>query len=110
MLEHYGLTHHRIKPHCPEENGIIERANRTFREALEDHELTNRFETEDALSQIINWYNTERLHSSLSFLRPVDYYRGNPNELHETRRRKLSQARHRRRQKNLEIKQTTLPF
>ena len=26
VLDHYGLSHRRIKPHCPEENGLMERA------------------------------------------------------------------------------------
>lgn len=108
VLEHYGLTHHRIQPHCPEENGIMERANRTFREALEEHELANRLGAEDALKQIIGWYNEERLHSSLGYLRPIDYYRGQPESLHEARRRKLSVARHRRKEKNLQLRQQTL--
>lgn len=110
VLAHYALTHHRIKPHCPEENGIMERANRTLREALEERDVKNRFEAEDALTQIITWYNTRRLHSSLGYVTPSDAYRGDPKAIHETRRRKLTQARHRRREKNLEIKQTTLPF
>jgi len=110
LLEHHGLRHHKITPHCPEENGIMERANRTFREALEEVELANRFETEDALQRIITHYNTERLHSSLGYLRPVDYYRGDPRGLHEIRRRQLSQARHRRKQINLGISQRTLSF
>jgi len=105
VLKHYGLTHHRIQPHCPEENGIMERANRTFREALEEHDLGNRLEAEDALKQIIEWYNEERLHSSLGYLRPIDYYRGQPELLHEARRRKLAAARHRRKEKNLQLKQ-----
>jgi transposase InsO family protein len=110
LLEYHGLTHHKITPHCPEENGIMERANRTFREALEEVPLSNRFEAEDALRRIITHYNTERLHSSLGYLRPADYYRGNPVRLHARRRRKLSQARHRRKQINLGIRQRTLPF
>lgn len=110
VLEHYGLSHHRIKPHCPEENGIMERANRTVREALEEVEPKNRLEAERELGRIIEWYNTERLHSALGFLRPVDYYRGKPTELHEARRRKLSQARHRRKEVNLGLRQQTLPL
>ena len=31
VLKENGLGHHRIKPHCPEENGLIERSNRTLR-------------------------------------------------------------------------------
>lgn len=110
VLLHYGLSHHRIKPHCPEENGIMERANRTFREALEEVEVRNRLEAERELGRIIEWYNRERLHSALGYLRPVDYYRGKPKELHEARRRKLSQARHHRKETNLELKQRTLPL
>ena len=35
VLDEHGLGHQRIKPHCPEENGLMERSNRTLREALE---------------------------------------------------------------------------
>ena len=108
LLEYHGLTHVKIRPHCPEENGLMERSNRTVREALEGEEFGNRYEAEEALGRIIRWYNTERLHSSLGYLRPLDYYRGNPNELHEARRRKLAAARHRRREKNLSLRQPTL--
>lgn len=108
LLEYHGLTHVKIRPHCPEENGLMERSNRTVREALEEEEFTNRYEAEEAFGRIIRWYNTERLHSSLGYLRPVDYYRGNPKELHEARRRKLVAARHRRREKNLSLRQPTL--
>ena len=110
VLEHYGLTHVKIRPHCPEENGIMERSNRTVREALEEAEPANRYEAEAALGRIIHWYNHERLHSSLGYLRPIDYYRGDPQALHEARRRKLAAARHRRRERNLELRQPTLPI
>lgn len=115
VLEHFQLTHVKIKPHCPEENGIMERSNRTIREALDEKELehdpaANRYQAEDTLAGIIQWYNTERLHSSLGFLRPIDYYRGNPELMHEARRKKLAAARHRRREQNLKLRQPTLPL
>ncbi len=59
---------------------------------------------------MIRWYNEERLHSALGFLRPVDYYRGKPEALYEERRQKLAQARHRRREANLRLRQRTLPL
>jgi len=93
----------------------MERSNRTVREAfdetgLESDPQANRYLAEDAIARIIEWYNTERLHSSLGFLRPIDYYRGRPEVLHEARRRKLAAARHRRREKNLKLRQPTLPL
>lgn len=110
VLDWHELTHAKIKPHCPEENGLMERANRTFREALDECEVTDYYGLQDALSRIIRWYNEERLHSSLGWLRPQDYYRGQPNRLHGVRRLKLVQARHRRKQINLGIRQRTLPL
>ena len=110
VLGEHGLSHQKIKPHCPEENGIMERANRTIREALEGEELTSLYQACDVLARIIRWYNEERLHRALGYLRPIDYYRGDPAQLHEARRKKLRQARHRRRETNLNLRQPTLPL
>jgi len=89
---------------------VIERSFRTLREALEGQELTNLLEAERVLARLVKWYNEERLHSALGYLPPVVVYRGNPEERREQRRRKLAQARHRRREKNLGLQQGTLPF
>lgn len=108
VLDEHHLGHQRIKPHCPEENGIIERSNRTLREAMEGEELKDLLQARDVIGRIIAWYNTERLHSALGYLRPIDYYRGDPAVLHDQRRRKMAEARHQRREKNLQIRQRTL--
>ena len=110
VLKENGLGHHRIRPHCPEENGLIERAHRTLREELEGEELKNLLQAEGVLKKITRRYNEERLHSALGFLRPVDYYRGDPAARYGERQQKLQEARHRRRERNLELQQGTLPF
>ena len=110
VLKENGLGHHRIKPHCPEENGTMERANRTLRERLEEEELTSLLPARDVIARVVRWYNDERLHSALGYLPPVVYYRGDPKACHEDRRRKMAEARHRRKEKNLELKQRTIPF
>jgi hypothetical protein len=110
VLDEHGLGHQRIKPHCPEENGIMERSNRTLREALNGEELTDLLQARDVIARIIEWYNTQRLHSALGYLRPIDYYRGDPAAMHDERRRKMAEARHRRREKNLKLRQPTLPL
>ncbi len=110
VLDEHELSHRRIKPHCPEENGLMERANRTLDEALEEEELTDYLQAVKVIARTIRWYNEQRLHSALGFLRPVDYYRGKPEELYAQRRQKLVAARHRRREKNLRLRQPTLPL
>lgn len=110
VLKEKGLSQHRIKPHCPEENGTMERANRTLRERLEEEELTNLLQAQDVLKRVVRWYNEERLHSALGYLPPLVYYRGNPKTCHEERRQKLAEARQRRKETNLELQQRTIPF
>lgn len=110
VLSEGGIGHVRIKPHCPEENGLVERAHRTIGEALDQMEFNDLAEARQRIAEVVRWYNEERLHSALHFLRPVDYYRGNPQVLLEERRKKLAEARHRRREANLGVRQRTLAF
>jgi transposase InsO family protein len=110
VLQENGLGHHRIRPHCPEENGLIERMHRTLREELDGEALTDLLEAEKVFARVVRRYNEQRLHSALGFLTPADYYRGNPDERNAARRTKLAQARHQRKEKNLELQQRTLPF
>jgi transposase InsO family protein len=110
VLQKNGLGHHRIKPHCPEENGLMERANRTVREGLEGEELTDLLTAERVIARVVHHYGHERLHSALGYLPPWEFYRGDPSRRFEERRRKLFQARHRRRERNLQPRQGTRPL
>jgi transposase InsO family protein len=110
VLTENGLTHRRIQPHCPEENGLVERANRTLREGLEGEEPSSYLELERILARLRRRYNEVRLHGALGYLPPWEFYRGDPMRRFEERRVKLSQARHRRRERNLELRQGTLPL
>ena len=110
LLDYHDLTHRRIRPHCPEENGITERANRTLREYMDGVDLNTKHRAEEELKKIIDHYNHIRLHSSLGFKPPAVYYRGNPEAIDERRAVKLRNARHHRKEANLRIHQRTLPL
>src|SRR5262249_55260746 len=110
VLQENGLGHHRIKPHCPEENGLIERMHRTLREELDGEALTNLLEAERGFARGVRRYNEQRLHSDLGFLTPADYHRGTPRQVYAARRTRLAQARHQRKEQILELQQRTLPL
>lgn len=110
MLKENGLSHQRIRPHCSEENGLMERAKRTLRESLEDEPMGNLLEARRVIARHVQRYNHERLHSALAYLPPWEVYCGNHPERHERRRLKLAKARHARRERNLERRQGTSPL
>ncbi len=101
VLSQMGVGHHRIHPHCPEEDGIVERVIRTIKGEYTQMEFESLEDARDRIANIVKWYNEERLHSALHFLRPVDYYKGNPEELLDIRKQKIVQARQRRKEENL---------
>lgn len=109
LLSHHGLTHHRIKPHCPEENGTTERFNRTLREGIEEHLIESQQDADRVVGQVIDHYNTQRLHGALEYQTPSTWYLGNPDELRRARRTKMAMGRHLRKQVNLGIRQPTFP-
>lgn len=99
-----------IRPHTPTDNGHIERYHRTIGERIDEQELEDCVQAKAVIAAIIEHYNHRRLHSSLNFLRPADYYRGNPEALLAERRGKLQTARELRKQENLKLRQRRLPW
>jgi Integrase core domain len=111
--------HHLIRPHTPTDNAEIERCNRTIGETIDDElaalqasareTMIGFADAERVIDGVIEHDNHHRLHSRLNYLRPVDYYRGDPVPLLAERRRKLQTARDLRKQENIRLRQKLLP-
>jgi transposase InsO family protein len=109
-LSEMGATHTKIRPRTPTDNAEIERYHRTIGERLSEYELAEVTEARAVIARILDHYNHDRLHAALNYLRPVDYYRGDPAALLAERRRKLQVARELRKQENLKLRQRHLPW
>ena len=101
VIRHFELEEIPIRVRHPESNGRLERYHRSVREeAFGDAEMEDLYHARELLGKWVRYYNEERLHSTLKYLRPVDYYRGNPEALLAERKRKLREAAARRREVN----------
>ena len=68
----HGIRQKFIKPHCPWQNGKVERLNRTLAtEWAYRQEFTSNQARRDALAGWVEHYNTERGHSALHGLPPT---------------------------------------
>lgn len=102
LIRLFKFEHIRIRTYHPESNGRIERFHRTTREALEDVELENLGRARELLGRWVEHYNEQRLHASLYYLPPAEYYGGDPEARLTERREKLDRARTRRQNINRE--------
>jgi transposase InsO family protein len=101
IIRHFEVEEIPIRVRHPESNGRIERYHRSVREeAFGDDEKEDYYQARDLLDRWVKYYNHERLHSALNYLRPVDYYMGNPEVLMAERKKKLTNAKARRKDVN----------
>ena len=73
-----------------------------MREELSPLIITDYQNARSETSRIVHWYNNERMHSSLNYLTPGDYYRGDPDELLRIREEKIRMGRISRKEKKNE--------
>jgi transposase InsO family protein len=93
FIQGAGLTEIKTRVAHPESNGLLERLHRTHREeGLLPQDLTDYYHGLDAMTRWANFYNHKRPHSALHYLRPWDYYRGDPQARLSTREVKLTEA------------------
>ncbi|MEJ7758750.1 MAG: integrase core domain-containing protein [Gemmatimonadaceae bacterium] len=91
------MTHVRTSPYYPP----VERKDGTLGSDIEGHHdsakgtwLTGR-SAAGCVAAFVEYYNTERLHSSIGYITPADKLRGTENEVWEARDRKVEAARER---------------
>ena len=66
------------KPYHPQPNGLDERVHRTIREEVPLVPEATLYQVEQLIEDFWAYYNEQRPHSALRYLRPVEYYRGDP--------------------------------
>lgn len=75
-LARNNIKHYFIYPRCPRINGVVERYQRSLQEEFVDpsvHLIHNQVEFSQKLADYIIFYNTKRVHQSLSYETPMDY-------------------------------------
>jgi transposase InsO family protein len=72
LLHQHGIDHLLIRPHCPWQNGKVERFNRTLQtEWAYRHVFATNDERTDALEPWLNDYNFRRRHSAIGGHPPI---------------------------------------
>ena len=102
VLKQINLTQKLIHPHTTEHNGIVERTNRTMGKSLVTVILTDYEQAKQEISEIIDFYNDKRRHSSLHYLTPTQYCRGDPDVMLAVGEAKIEKARKLRKGRNME--------
>jgi len=95
-----GMSHVFTSPHYPQSNGKKERWFRTLKsECLRPKTPLSLEDAKRVVSEFVEYYNTQRLHSAIGYITPKDKLEGREEEIFSERDRKLEQARERRKLK-----------
>ena len=70
FTDHINIKHRHNHPRSPNENGHLERFNRTLQEEIPKHDLC--IFIKDDVSKFLEYYNTKRMHMGIKFKTPAE--------------------------------------
>jgi putative transposase len=75
LVKSYGLQQEFITPHCPQQNGMVERVIRTLKEqCVHRHRFESLTHASRAIGDWIHFYNHQRPHQALGMKTPAEAY------------------------------------
>src|SRR6185437_7093314 len=93
-----GMTHVRTSPYYPQSNGKIERWHKTLKgECIRVKTPLSLDDARRIVAAYVAHYHEVRLHSAIGYVTPKDRLEGRHGEIFAARKRKLAEARARRR-------------
>lgn len=99
-----GMTHVRTSPFYPQSNGKQERMQGLIKqECIRPKCPHSLHEAKSLVSQYVDYYNSERLHSAIGYITPLNMINGQQGKIHRIRDEKLEQARLLRKKKREKV-------
>lgn len=93
-----GMTHVRTSPYYPQSNGKVERWHQSLkRECIRPKTPLTLEQVRRVVGDYVHQYNTERLHSAIGYITPLDKLQGRAEQIFAERDVKLADARQARR-------------
>jgi putative transposase len=76
LVRSYGLKQEFITPHCPQQNGMVERGIRTLKEqCVHRHRFESIQHAARVIGDWIGFYNNRRPHQALAMRTPAEAFR-----------------------------------
>ena len=92
-----GMTHVRTSPYYPQSNGKVERFHQSYKvECVRPRTPVDLNDARGVTGGYIDHYNDTRLHGAIGYIAPRDRLEGRAEAIFGERKRKLQQARQRR--------------
>ncbi len=92
-MKEVELQHVKTSPSYPQANGKIERFHKSLsEECLRTTSMINLEDAREQIAKYVDHYNNRRPHSSLFYLKPVDFLTGDVDKLLKERQEKIDKA------------------